>query len=246
MQDKWCRTPKYIMRKDCIKYISKDWEPSSFIEFGPGNGNMTIFFLENGYSGICYDIGDVSRDILQKNLRKFKAQIEVVDNLENLKYKYFNYLFAFEVLEHIENDREALYNWSQYLNHGGKLLISVPAHMKKYSKEDESVGHIRRYEKNDLRNLLNDTGYKEVSVLNYGFPIGNVTRLISNYIHKKENIQDMSMEARSIRSGIRRPIKTDQVSFLFKDSLFKPLTFFQKFFFNLDVGDGYIISAIKR
>ena len=136
MKKKWSRTPKHIMRRSCIEHVIKAWRPSNFIEFGAGTGDITSIFLENGYLGTCYDLGEENREILRDNLSSYGKQLDVVDETESLTEKSYDYLFAFEVLEHINNDAQALTEWTKYLKKGGKVLISVPAHMRKYSKDD--------------------------------------------------------------------------------------------------------------
>jgi SAM-dependent methyltransferase len=247
MSEKWSSTPKHILRKKCIESVVKKWNPASFIEFGAGTGDITTLFLEKGYYGKCYDLGEENRKILRSNLIKYGNQVEIVDDLESLQKLQFDYIFAFEVLEHIKNDAETLKKWSSYLKLGGKILISVPAHMSKYSKDDELVGHVRRYEKAEMTQLLENTGYKDVMVLNYGFPLGNITRMISNIIHgSKKTAQDCSLEERSIKSGIERPSFTNKLSFLFNDITLTPFILLQTLFFQKDWGDGYVLYAEKK
>ena len=52
----------------------------------------------------------------------------------------FDLVCAFEVLEHIEDDQNALIQWTAHLRPGGWLLISVPAHQRRYAAADELVG----------------------------------------------------------------------------------------------------------
>ncbi|MCK5524808.1 MAG: class I SAM-dependent methyltransferase [Thiomargarita sp.] len=246
MPKKWSSTPKHIMRKKCIEYAIKKWEPASFIEFGAGTGDVTTLFLEKGYYGKCYDLGVENRQILRNNLVKYSHQVEVVEDLESIKGLQFDYLFAFEVLEHIKNDAEALKEWSTSLKSGGKILISVPAHMSKYNKDDEFVGHVRRYEKAEITQLLERTGYKDITVLNHGFPLGNITRMMSNIIQgSKKTHQNGSLEERSIKSGVERNPITNKLAFLFNEITLMPFIFLQKFFLQKDWGDGYVVYAEK-
>lgn len=92
--------------------------------------------------------------------------IRVVERLDELKQESFDHLFAFEVLEHIENDADALAEWTRYLQAEGKLLVSVPAHQRKYGKSDELVGHVRRYEKSQLHSLLEGAGFTDIHIVN--------------------------------------------------------------------------------
>ena len=138
------KQPKLVLRESCIFDLAGTWEPASFLETGAGTGKMTQLFLDRGFHGACYELGQRSREMLRKNLRLDGDRIRVVDDLAELVPESFDYLFSFEVLEHIDNDESALAEWTRYLKQGGRLLISVPSRMCKYGKSDEIVGHVRR------------------------------------------------------------------------------------------------------
>lgn len=66
---------------------------------------------------------------------------------------------CFDVLEHIEDDREALRALHPILRPGGLLFVTVPALPWLWSRHDESFGHKRRYLRRDLEELLGRAGY---------------------------------------------------------------------------------------
>ncbi len=248
MENKWSRTPKHILRTECIKSAVATWQAGSFVEFGAGTGDITNYFLESGFHGKCYDLGEENRSILRSNLAHHEGKVEVVDDPALLPNESFDYLFAFEVLEHIVNDRDVLGEWTKKLKKGGGLLISVPAHQRKFSEEDDWVGHVRRYEKNELIDLLGGSGYKEVKILNYGFPLGNITRLVSKVLHRHKKAERSldTPEERSIKSGVERISEANRFSFIFNSLLIRPFIGIQSLFFDRDWGDGYVVTATKR
>jgi len=79
---------------------------------------------------------------------------------------------AFEVLEHIADDRAALCRWAALVKPGGTLLVSVPAHQRMFGKSDRRVGHFRRYNPRQLDELLSTCGLGSVDVRMYAFPFG--------------------------------------------------------------------------
>lgn len=84
----------------------------------------------------------------------------------------FDLVCAFEVLEHLEDDRAALDGWCRRVRPGGALLLSVPANPHRYGPWDELVGHIRRYRPEGLRQLLVEVGLTAPRTLTFGFPLG--------------------------------------------------------------------------
>jgi trans-aconitate methyltransferase len=107
-------------------------EPASFLKTGAGAGQMTRLFLDRDCHGACYELGQSSREMLQQNLLHEVSRIQVVNDLAELSPESFDYLYSFEVLEHIENDESALAEWTRHLKRGGGLLISIPSLMHKY------------------------------------------------------------------------------------------------------------------
>lgn len=248
MVKKWSRTPKHVLRTKCIESLTHDWQPGSFVEFGAGTGDITRHFLDWGYHGKCYDLGTENRAVLRANLAAYGDSVEVVEEPATLSGMQFDYLFAFEVLEHVADDAGVFRDWSGHLKTGGKLLISVPAHQSKYSEEDEWAGHLRRYEKQQLMELLEKTGYSEITILNYGFPLGNLTRLVSRLLHRRNRSMEETLtpEQRSIKSGIERISKVNRLAFFGNELLLLPFILLQAWFFHRDWGDGYVACAVKK
>lgn len=244
----WSRTPKHLLRLECIDFLARDWSAGTFFEAGAGTGDITSRFLDRGLQGICYDLGEESRELLRRTFSDRQLQLKVVDNVDEVAEESCEYLFAFEVLEHIQEDLAALRDWSTKLKPYGKLMISVPAHQRKYGAEDEWVGHVRRYEKIDICRLLESAGFDHVVILNYGFPLGNLSRLASNLLHQKRTSEVISEtpEQRSVKSGVHRVSETNKLRFLSNVYLMWPFLLIQRLFYHLDIGDGYVVTARKR
>ena len=66
----------------------------------------------------------------------------------------FDIVCAFDVIEHVEDDRRALSELSRVLKVGGVLILSVPLHAKYWTDFDKLVGHVRRYDPAKLEAFL--------------------------------------------------------------------------------------------
>jgi SAM-dependent methyltransferase len=104
---------------------------------------------------------------------------------EFLPDRQFDLVCAFEVLEHIENDRAALHAWARLVRPGGWLLLSVPAGQDRYGPWDELVGHLRRYEPSGLAELLTEAGFAHVRIRRYGFPLGYALEPARNVVARR-------------------------------------------------------------
>jgi SAM-dependent methyltransferase len=240
------RQPTLILRESCIADVTRSWPPGSFIEVGAGTGYMTSKFLNRGFHGACYDLGDESRQRLRENLAPYRDRMAVVDDLGCLTPASFDYLFAFEVLEHIDDDEAALQDWTRYLRPNGRIMLTVPAHARKYGKSDEVVGHIRRYERHELMELLTATGYSDIHLSNYGFPLTSVTRMVSNLLVAREREHlNLSPVERSLRSSFSRPKNVRNVLGSLDERMFAPFKALQRIFYGRDWGDGLLAVASR-
>ena len=65
-----------------------------------------------------------------------------------------DFVVMHDVLEHIEDDAEAVDMLRGLLNPGGHAFVSVPALQWLFGRHDEELGHYRRYDKRSLSDVL--------------------------------------------------------------------------------------------
>lgn len=240
------KQPKLVLRESCVNDVSRSWPCGGFVEMGAGTGHMTRMFLDRGFHGAASDLGADSRDMMRANLAYAGERMRVVDAVADLPEASFDYLLAFEVLEHVEDDLGALKEWARLLRPGGRVLISVPAHMRKFGRSDELVGHVRRYEREAMAELLRGAGFEQIRIVNYGFPITEITRVLSNWLVKGDaSYEALSARERSIRSAQAKPKTIQRVLSVFSGNLVRPFCIVQRWFYRFDLGDGLVVEAVK-
>lgn len=74
-----------------------------------------------------------------------------------------------DVIEHIEDDVEAVRSWHARMEVGTHLVITVPALQWAFSDWDTALGHHRRYSRRTLRSTLETAGFR-VHRSDYLFP----------------------------------------------------------------------------
>jgi SAM-dependent methyltransferase len=176
-----------------------DLSPKSILELGTGSGRFSQRLATDvHFVGVEPDA--ISRSRAQKLLAVFGGR--VVSSLDEVSDKDFDVLCAFEVLEHIEDDSEALRTWLEFVRPGGHVFLSVPAFSKRFSFGDEIVGHYRRYDYENVLQLLGSANLEVVEVLNIGFPLLRLTEFARNRIAAKGlRRSGHSIEERTSRSG---------------------------------------------
>ena len=123
-------------------------------DFGSGIGTLSMIYKNlTGTSPYCIEIDPINQTYMKK--RGFDVQ----NKIEDFKFK-FDGIFSSNVLEHIEDDLTALINCHNNLNDSGKLILFLPAFNFLFSRLDTSVGHYRRYQKNDIINKCERAGFQ--------------------------------------------------------------------------------------
>lgn len=89
----------------------------------------------------------------------------------------FDLVAAFDVIEHVDDDRRVFGELSRVLKPGGVLLCSVPLHASHWTSFDACVGHARRYDPAALRRLLAEHGFVIEQSAVFGMQPNNVRLL---------------------------------------------------------------------
>jgi SAM-dependent methyltransferase len=130
----------------------------SFLEVGCGTG-----FVLAGIGQTSPEITLAGGDLLTAGLsfarkRVPRAALYQFDARQLPFEREFDVVGAFDVLEHIDEDREVLSEMSRAAKPGGGVLITVPQHRWLWSAEDEAGDHRRRYSRTELIGKLTRAG----------------------------------------------------------------------------------------
>ncbi|HVI55383.1 MAG TPA: class I SAM-dependent methyltransferase [Luteibacter sp.] len=236
------KQPKLVLREACIADVTRSWPVGRFFEAGAGTGHMSSLFLARGFTGVSHDLGESSRSLMRDRFQDSPSRMKVVDDIDQLADGTFDYLLAFEVLEHIENDVDMLSSWARKLRPNGRILVSVPAHQRKFGASDAMVGHVRRYERANLHQVLGAAGFTDIQMVNYGWPLTELTRRVSNRLIgvTQEGFDGLSAAERSIRSAQAKPAVINKVLKVASGNAFVPFTWIQRLFYRFDLGDGLV------
>lgn len=131
-------------------------------EVGAGTGNLTQFFL-NLEHVLCIEPEEEYCEVL-RHMAAIHANLTVCPgHLQACASKpgvagAFDTVVCVNVLEHIEDDIQALREMTGFLQDGGRVLLYVPAAPWAYGRLDAELGHFRRYSKRRIRRLARECG----------------------------------------------------------------------------------------
>ena len=140
------------------------------MDLGCGNGILSNQ-LENKFS-VKIDRVDSNLNTLKLN-KKVKGRLICYDISEkNERYRnYYDYIFLFDVIEHVKYDSKFIENTLFHLKNKGLLIINVPSLQILYSKYDTAVGHLRRYDKRLFRKVIKKIMINNISMNYWGFTL---------------------------------------------------------------------------
>ncbi len=147
--------------QQCEPYIGK-----RVLETGSGVGNITKFLASREHV-LATDIVPFYLDTLNQQYQHHaNVNVEKLDLLDTVRAKQlgekhkFDTVLSMNVVEHIEDDAGALKGINALLREGGRLVLLVPAHQAIYTPMDHHLGHFRRYNKQQLTELLEKSGFR--------------------------------------------------------------------------------------
>jgi SAM-dependent methyltransferase len=216
--------------------------PRRVLEVGAGEGALGAWLAGRcEYTGVEPD--DQSRQVAVSRLRTL-GRGEMLPDLAEEDGRRYDAVCAFEVLEHIEHDGQALASWRDRLSPGGFLLISVPAHSTRFGPSDRFVGHFRRYDRDTLGKRLVAEGFDVARWESYGAGLGHLLDAIRNRILRRR-LTSETVEERSAGSGRlfqpRSPLRA-----CFNYAVAWPFRALQKPFARTDIGIGYVVLARRK
>lgn len=203
-------------RRDFIDFILSKLKKRNMEILDVGTNDGTNIPILKKYGNV-YAI-DLNKDNLLISKFEFPKETKVMD-ITNLKYpkEKFDLICVFDVLEHV-NDELAIKNIKKVLKKEGYCFVTVPAFKSLFSSHDKALGHKRRYNSKDLKNL-----FKDFKLMKFGFrdffffPLISLIRLIKkNKPGKEESIffnsltnnillQILNIENKLIKLGLKFP-----------------------------------------
>lgn len=158
------------------------------LEIGCGTGHNLVMLERFGrVDGI--EIDPTARGLASLRLGRpvMDAPLPALSGVEEGAYDLVALL---DVLEHVEEDREALVSIARRLKPGGRILITVPAHPWMWSAHDEVNHHKRRYTRKTLSAVIEAAGLRTEMMSWFNsllFPVAAAARFAGRLTGKEDS-----------------------------------------------------------
>ena len=179
----------FCSRNKLILWSLKKYFPftKTFFEIGCGTGFVSAKIQER-VSHLQFYASEIFTEGLMHAQKRIKSAVLLQMDARNIPFsEEFDVIGAFDVLEHIEEDKLVLQQMHKATAVDGGIIITVPQHHFLWSKVDEYACHVRRYGKKELINKIERAGFEIVmttSFVSLLFPLMFLSRFSQK---KKEN-----------------------------------------------------------
>ncbi|HEX6072612.1 MAG TPA: class I SAM-dependent methyltransferase [Sphingomicrobium sp.] len=198
----WYRARREVIAA-LIRRVAPPPRDAQVLEIGCGTGHNLAMLGEFGHvEGL--ELDERARSVAEGRLGR-SVMSAPLPELTGVPRRHYDLIGAFDVIEHIDDDRAALQSIAERLKADGKLVLTVPAHPWMWSAHDVVNHHRRRYSKRALRELIEGSPLR-LHALGYFnsllFPLALAERLSSRLRGKDE--ADLSLPPAPINSALER------------------------------------------
>ncbi|MFU8872993.1 class I SAM-dependent methyltransferase [Micromonospora sp. SL4-19] len=151
----WYRERRALLARELRRLAAAGVRPDRALDIGAAGGGNTRVLRDHQWRPLALEYSAEGAGVARERgldvIRADARQLPVPS-------ASFGLVVAFDILEHIEDDHLAAAEIRRTLRPGGRALIAVPADMELWSAHDVAVGHVRRYDRESLRAVVEKAG----------------------------------------------------------------------------------------
>jgi glycosyltransferase involved in cell wall biosynthesis len=170
---------------------------NSVLEIGAGIGSLTQQILPRDYY-VASDIDQIHLDALASRFAG-NPKVEIARIDVGLAEEFaamtqsIDTVVCLNVLEHVENDAQALDNMFRLLVPGGRVVLLVPQNPALYGSLDRVILHFRRYAKAELAEKIRRAGFDVETVFHFNRP-GVIGWFLNGRVFQRETLSKWQLK----------------------------------------------------
>lgn len=157
-------------RSDLIEWALRRYFPAAreMLEIGCGTGYV-LDRLHCAFPDLALSGSELFAEGLAFARERLGNAVSLrqADAMNLQMHEAFDVIGAFDVIEHIEDDRRVLANLYDAIRPGGGVMLTVPQHAWLWSRTDVAACHVRRYSGQELRERLTGAGFEVVRMTSF-------------------------------------------------------------------------------
>ena len=202
----------FLARREIVLALATDLLPEGarVLDVGCGTG-FVLERLQERYDAFGVDASPIAVDLCRAGGLDRVAQGRTED-LSTLEGRPFGGIFLLDVLEHLDDDLDALVRVREVLAPGGVAIITVPAFMFLWSSHDEINEHRRRYRRAELRRLLACAGFEVERTTYFNawlFPVAAAARVAGRVLGAR-GASGLQVPPEPINGALRRVFASER------------------------------------
>ncbi|MBM9460546.1 class I SAM-dependent methyltransferase [Nocardioides sp. zg-536] len=196
----------YAARRALVRRTVADWPAGRAIDVGCGMGGNTLVLRQLGWRAVGVEYSETGAEIAAARgipvLRGDGRRLPVADSSVDL-------VMSTDAWEHIDDDVAVAAETFRVLRPGGRALIAVPAGMDLWSGHDVALGHVRRYERDELVARITGAGLVIEDLASWNVLLRPVVRMR----RRDRQAPESEMEAVHpvLNAGLRAAIALERV-----------------------------------
>jgi SAM-dependent methyltransferase len=182
----------YVARREILAELIRRRIPlrpePRILEIGCGTGHNLVMLERFGR------VDGIEIDPTARALASLRLGRPIMDSplpaLSGVEEGAYDLVALLDVLEHVDEDREALASIARRLKPGGRILLTVPAHPWMWSAHDEVNHHKRRYTRKTLSAVIEAAGLRTEMMSWFNsllFPLAAAARFTGRLTGKEDS-----------------------------------------------------------
>ncbi|MGN6059286.1 MAG: class I SAM-dependent methyltransferase [Sphingomicrobium sp.] len=204
----WYRARREVLAA-LIRRVVRPPAGSRILEIGCGTGHNFPMLRAFGHVE-ALELDDEMRAHAERRLGR-EVMSAPLPELAGVPDCNYDLIGAFDVIEHIEDDRAALESIATKLKSGGKFVMTVPAHQWMWSAHDVVNHHKRRYSKRALKALVRSSPLRLEAVGYFNsllFPAAVAERVASKARGKDQ--ADLNLPPAPLNAALERTFASER------------------------------------